>query len=484
MNDSTKTKIYRLIAVGIILVLWQIIAMIIGQEILLVSPVQVFLRLFTIWREQGFWSAVAFSSGRIISGFVLGFVCGILMALCAYRWEICETVFWPWTAAIKSIPVASFVVICLVWLSGRTLPVLIAFLIVLPIVYQNLLQGLKSLDPKMEEMCQIYEISHVNKLRYIIIPQLSPYIQAAAAITVGMAWKAAVAAEIIGTPNGSIGKMLYTSKIYLDTDDLFAWTVIIVLLSIVSEKIFLKLLSISLGILSGEKNIISAENAIIESEKDINKVTANIKTGGSDMHKDNAYAEDTSNNILHIEKLGKVYDSVSVIEDFDFTMAEGEHLAIMGASGCGKTTLLRLIAGLEMPDSGEVRNQLSPVSICFQEDRLCKQLSAIQNIMLFAKINNRKRIQEVLFGLGFSEEDMNKKLRSYSGGMKRRVALAVCVLKEAKLYLLDEPFNELDEASIKRACDFCNEYLHDKTLIVVTHSAEEAAAVATRTIFM
>lgn len=459
MNDSTKTKIYRLIAVGIILVLWQIIAMIIGQEILLVSPVQVFLRLFTIWREQGFWSAVAFSSGRIISGFVLGFVCGILMALCAYRWEICETVFWPWTAAIKSIPVASFVVICLVWLSGRTLPVLIAFLIVLPIVYQNLLQGLKSLDPKMEEMCQIYEISHVNKLRYIIIPQLSPYIQAAAAITVGMAWKAAVAAEIIGTPNGSIGKMLYTSKIYLDTDDLFAWTVIIVLLSIVSEKIFLKLLSISLGILSGEKNFFSVDTASTDTNYEVN-------------------------NILHIEKLGKVYDSISVIEEFDLTMAEGEHLAIMGASGCGKTTLLRLIAGLEMPDSGEVRNQLSPVSICFQEDRLCKQLSAIQNIMLFAKTNNRKLIQEVLFGLGFSEEDMNKKLHSYSGGMKRRVALAVCVLKEAKLYLLDEPFNELDEASIKRACDFCNEYLHDKTLIVVTHSAEEAAAVATRTIFM
>ncbi len=234
-------------AVILALVIWQIAAMEIHQKILLVTPVAVVKRLFTIWQVQGFASSIWFTFYHIAGGFLLGTVLGILLAAVAAKISIVETLLWPWMTTIKSVPVASFVVICLIWLSARNLSVFISFLIVLPVIYQNVLSGLRAADPGMEEMARVFRMRWYRKLRYITIPQLKPFLLSACSVTTGMAWKAGVAAEIIGTPNGSIGKMLYLAKIYLDTDDLLAWTVIIVVISVLSEKLFMCALKRILG---------------------------------------------------------------------------------------------------------------------------------------------------------------------------------------------------------------------------------------------
>jgi NitT/TauT family transport system permease protein len=188
---------------------------------------------------QGFASSIWFTFYHIAGGFLLGSTLGILLAALAAKSPAVETLLWPWMVTIRSVPVASFVVICLIWLSARNLSVFISFLIVLPVIYQNVLTGLRAVDQNMEEMAQVFRMPWYRKLRYITIPQLAPYLLSACSVTTGMAWKAGVAAEIIGTPDGSIGKMLYLSKIYLDTDDLLAWTVIIVIISVSSEKLFM-----------------------------------------------------------------------------------------------------------------------------------------------------------------------------------------------------------------------------------------------------
>jgi NitT/TauT family transport system permease protein len=144
---------------------------------------------------------------------------------------------------IKSVPVASFVVICLIWLSARNLSVFISFLIVIPIIYQNVLEGLRAENREMQEVATVFQLPWRKRFRYIELPKIRPFLLSACRVTTGMAWKAGIAAEIIGVPNGSIGKMLYTAKIYLDTDDLLAWTVIIVVISVVAEKVFLAGLS-------------------------------------------------------------------------------------------------------------------------------------------------------------------------------------------------------------------------------------------------
>ena len=225
------------------LTFWEIAALLIHQRILLVTPVAVARRLCTIWRVEGFARAIWFSFYHIAGGFLLGLILGCLLAHLAAKHPVVETLLWPWMAMIKSVPVASFVVICLIWLSARNLSVFISFLIVIPIIYQNVLEGLRAENREMQEVATVFQLPWRNRFRYIELPKIRPFLLSACRVTTGMAWKAGIAAEIIGVPNGSIGKMLYTAKIYLDTDDLLAWTVIIVVISVVAEKVFLAGLS-------------------------------------------------------------------------------------------------------------------------------------------------------------------------------------------------------------------------------------------------
>lgn len=225
------------------LTFWEIAALLIHQRILLVTPVAVARRLCTIWRVEGFARAIWFSFCHIAGGFLLGLILGCLLAYLAAKHPVVETLLWPWMATIKSVPVASFVVICLIWLSARNLSVFISFLIVIPIIYQNVLEGLRAENREMQEVATVFQLPWRKRFRYIELPKLRPFLLSACRVTTGMAWKAGIAAEIIGVPNGSIGKMLYTAKIYLDTDDLLAWTVIIVVISVVAEKVFLAGLS-------------------------------------------------------------------------------------------------------------------------------------------------------------------------------------------------------------------------------------------------
>ena len=225
------------------LTFWEIAALLIHQRILLVTPVAVAKRLCTIWQVEGFARAIWFSFYHIAGGFLLGLILGCLLAYLAAKHPVVETLLWPWMATIKSVPVASFVVICLIWLSARNLSVFISFLIVIPIIYQNVLEGLRAENREMQEVATVFQLPWRKRFRYIELPKLRPFLLSACRVTTGMAWKAGIAAEIIGVPNGSIGKMLYTAKIYLDTDDVLAWTVIIVVISVVAEKVFLAGLS-------------------------------------------------------------------------------------------------------------------------------------------------------------------------------------------------------------------------------------------------
>ena len=234
-----ERKAGKLLAVIFALCLWQLAAMTIDSKILLVSPVEVAVRLTTIWQTEGFWTSIWFSFYHIAGGFFLALFLGIVLAALAGRFRWIETLLWPFLVTIKTVPVASFVVICLIWLSAEKLSVFISFLIVLPVVYGNVLEGIKSEDKLMLEVGTVFRMPLLRRLLYIHLPQLKPFIMSACATALGMAWKAGVAAEIIGTPNGSIGKQLFYSKIYLDTDDLLCWTVIIVIVSVLFEKLFM-----------------------------------------------------------------------------------------------------------------------------------------------------------------------------------------------------------------------------------------------------
>ena len=224
------------------LLLWQLGAMALNQKILLVSPVQVVARLWQLLPQGEFWSAVGFSFLRITLGFLLACVVGTALGVLASRFRVVRDLCAPLMATVKSIPVASFIILVLVWVPSQNLSVVISFLMVAPIVYQNVLGGISNMDHKLTEMADVFQVPFARRLRYLYLPQVAPFFRSACAVGLGLCWKSGVAAEVIGLPDGSIGERLYEAKVYLDTPDLFAWTLVIVLVSIAFEKLFLFLL--------------------------------------------------------------------------------------------------------------------------------------------------------------------------------------------------------------------------------------------------
>ncbi len=230
-------------AVVIWLLVWQVASMVLASDILLVSPIKVIARLSELIVTSKFWLAILFSFLRIVGGFVAALGLGILFAGLSKRFLRFRQLITPLIALIKSVPVASFIILALIWFSSKNLSVLISFMIVFPVVYTNVLGEIEEVDTKLIEMAKVYRLSNVRKLRYIYFPQVFPSIRTACSLGLGMCWKAGIAAEVIGMPLGSVGERLQQAKIFLNTPDLFAWTLVIVVISVVFEKVFLLLLS-------------------------------------------------------------------------------------------------------------------------------------------------------------------------------------------------------------------------------------------------
>ena len=223
------------------LLLWQAGAMAIDQRIILVSPLTVLARLTELVPTLDFWGAIGYSLVRISAGFLLGVAAGTLLAALSARFRRVEELLAPALLAIKSIPVASFIILALILFSSKNLAVLISFLIVLPVLYTNLLSGIRAADPQLLEMARVFRVP-ARGIRYVYLPQVLPYFRSACGSALGLCWKSGIAAEVIGMPDGSIGEQLQQAKIYLNTPDLFAWTLVIVLVSLIFEKVFLALL--------------------------------------------------------------------------------------------------------------------------------------------------------------------------------------------------------------------------------------------------
>lgn len=238
-NNGAAKVFAALLALGV----WQLTAAMLNNRLLLVGPVQVAIRLAALVQEESFWTAVLFTFSRITLGFFLAFLAALLLAAAAYRFPIAKVLIHPYMLAVQTVPVASFIVIALLWLSGKRLSIFIAFLMVLPVLYANFLQGLRAADRKLLEMAAVFRMPLHNRIRCIYTPALRPYALSACRSALGLCWKAGVAAEVIGVCSGSIGGMLYDAKVYLEITDLFAWTLVIVLISVGFEKCFSRLLA-------------------------------------------------------------------------------------------------------------------------------------------------------------------------------------------------------------------------------------------------
>lgn len=240
MKDSTtrvKHTGHWLLSVAIWLGVWQVAAMTVDQPVLLPIPLSVGIRLGQLVGMAGFWTTVGQSLLRISLGFVLGLVLGCALAVLTLCAPWLEAMVRLPMAVIKATPVASFVILALVWLRGPMLSVFIAFLMVLPLVWSNVHEGLHRVDGRLLEAAQVYHLGPWAMARAVYLPAALPYFLSACRVALGFAWKAGIAGEVIAIARGTIGEKLYESKAYLQTTDLFAWTVVIILLSVGIERL-------------------------------------------------------------------------------------------------------------------------------------------------------------------------------------------------------------------------------------------------------
>ena len=216
--------------------LWTLLAQLVHLDLLLPSPLTVARRFVQLVQEPVFWRATLATLLRILSGFFIGMLSGLLLAVLMHISRVARSLLAPLVQLIRATPVASFIILALVWLSSSRLPVFICSLMVLPVAISNTEAGIRSVDRQLLEMAQVYHLRRVTVLRHIYWPALKPYLLAAAGSAMGLAWKSGVTAEVIAAPRFAIGSKLNTAKVYLETPDVFVWTIVVVLLSLLLEK--------------------------------------------------------------------------------------------------------------------------------------------------------------------------------------------------------------------------------------------------------
>ena len=242
MNQVRSRKINGLPALLFWMAIWHIAAAALDNGLLLPGPVQVLKCLGGLAVTKAFWETVAVSIARILVGVTLAVALGVVLAVLTFLSRLLETLIAPALTAMQATPVASFTILVLIWVERDWVPVLICGMMVLPVVYSSVSAGIHTVDAQLLEMAKVYRLSEAVTWKRIWIPSVRPFFRSACVSALGLGWKAGIAAEVLTVPKQSIGRMLSEGKLYMMTEDMFAWTVTVVALSLLLQKLMLQLL--------------------------------------------------------------------------------------------------------------------------------------------------------------------------------------------------------------------------------------------------
>ncbi len=239
MKSNNKKSLINLISgiagVLVLIAAWQIAAYVIDIAFILPSPISVFKACFALLPQKSFISAVTGSMLRVFIGYLLGVAVGTALAFLAHFVYPVKAFSAPVIKIITATPIAAFILLCMLFMANESTAVFVAFLMVLPIVYGNVTVGLENTDRDLIEAVNMYGFSPFKRLAYLYIPSALPYFGSACITNIGLAWKAAVSSEILCATVNSIGYYIYFSKQWMETEVMFAYTVWVIVLSILCE---------------------------------------------------------------------------------------------------------------------------------------------------------------------------------------------------------------------------------------------------------
>lgn len=231
-----------LIPLAFWLAVWQLAAWAVGKDLLLPGPWTVARTLAALVVTAKFWQTTALTLLRIFAGMLAGAALGTVLAVltCASVW--CDRLLSPLVKVIRATPVASFILLVLLWVSTGRVPGVISALMVLPVLWGNVAKGIRQTDPQLLELARAYRFGRGKTFQLIYFPAVAPYFTAGVETGLGLAWKAGVAAEVLCRPKLAIGTQVFFSRTYMETADLFAWTLVVILLSFLVESVLVRLL--------------------------------------------------------------------------------------------------------------------------------------------------------------------------------------------------------------------------------------------------
>ena len=444
---TPRDALRRAGAVAFWLLVWKLASMAVGSELLLAGPAAVLVRLAQLVPTAAFWSTVGFSLARIAAGFAAAFVLGLLLGLAAHRWHALAELLAPAVSFLKSVPIVCVIVLLLMWVGSVRVSAIAVFLAVFPAIYYSVLEGRAAASPGLGELLRVMGVPGWRRFLANTWQQLLPYLVATCRNACGMAWKAGVAAELIGSPRGSMGERIYQAKLLLETGDLFAWTIVVVALSWACEKAFLALLRATGGW----------------------ALSASVPRPVAERHQQPVPAA-----AISLDHVTLGYDGEPVAT-CNLALAPGSRTVLSDPSGTGKTTLARTVCGLLAQLAGRVEAPVwGELSVQFQDTRLVEAMTAEQNVLLCSAGALSAGEAHALLAELLPEDALGRPVAELSGGQRRRVELARALAHPGTAVVLDEPFASLDAASHKSAAAFVVRHLCGRTVLVASHAPGDA----------
>ena len=423
------------------LAVWEAASLALAQPLIFPGPVAAAGSLVRLVIEPGTWTILVGSGARILGGLALACVAATVLAVGSWRFAACRRLVAPALSFIKATPVACAVVLLLIWLGSARVSIAAVFLMALPGVYFSLLQGFDGVEGPLAQMMRVHGVRGLRFVFAHVWPSVLPFVRSCAQSVIGMSWKAGVAAELIGMAQGTVGERIYQAKLLIETSDLFAWTVLVVAMSWLCERVLVRLLEL-LGPAAW-------------------RVAVRLHGCGG-VHGDAGAAV-----AVHVAA-GDRAPWAPAVCGVTLDVPAGGRLCLMGPSGIGKTTLLRLVA----------EDALSRAAVVFQDARLIENASAVDNVLLCAPRHvSRERVADLLREL-IPGVDLQAPVLELSGGQRRRVELARALLAPGGLVVLDEPFTGLDTATRNAVARVVLERLQGRTLVVATHDAADVQALS------
>ncbi len=233
----TKNKLAFGASILALIAVWKLLSAIVGSSILLPSPEETLSSTIGILKQNRFWAAVGATVLRGLAGFAVSCIAGIIFGFIAGFSHIIDVLFEPWMVVIRTTPVMSVIILAIIWFDPNLVPIFATFLILFPIIFGNVVAGIKNTDPLLLQMARVFKVRRRRIITGIYFPSILPYLASGASTAMGMAWKVVITAEILSQPTLAIGSNMMLSKINLETGEVMAWTLVAIVISAIFEYI-------------------------------------------------------------------------------------------------------------------------------------------------------------------------------------------------------------------------------------------------------